>query len=248
MEHAQKMYLVPQHQLDALKQPTPPERLRQTVENELDEAMKNILNLPDLDLHEKAKKYASVLQRFLAMVKQGELEKGVLTLSLPVDDPGIVNKDVPTDVLEEVLKQMPARSRRNVEYLVNTIRKAKGTVAWNDQGEFVVNGHVIKGSHMYDLLKSVTAPGHVKQRPVGWDVFLKSLADINAPTSSIPNVEVRHIIDRYKHGDVHTAENMSAKITKRQRRKRLETASFSRKPNSDVVFKSPKLDVPATAR
>lgn len=242
MEHAQKLYLVPQHQLDSLKHRLPPERLRETVENELDEAMKNILDLQGLDLHEKAKKYASVLQRFLSLVKQGELEKGVLTLSLPTDDPGPVNKE---DVLEDVLKQMPSRSRKNVEYLVSTIRKAKGAAGWNDQGELIINGSVIKGSHMFDLLKCVTAPRTAKQRPVGWDAFLKALADMNAPTSSIPSVEVRQIIDGYKRGVVPSSETASATPSTGRRRKRLElvgSPSFFRTSPESAVFKSPKLN------
>ena len=51
MEHTQKMFLVPQHQLDALKQPQQYEQnnrtIRQTAQNELDKAMIDVLNLPD---------------------------------------------------------------------------------------------------------------------------------------------------------------------------------------------------------
>ena len=45
------------------------------AQNELDKAMIDVLNLPDTDVYEKAKKYAGILQRYLALTKQNQLEK-----------------------------------------------------------------------------------------------------------------------------------------------------------------------------
>ena len=74
MDHTHKMYLVPQHQLDALKHTQPRDSVRQTAENELDKAIAMVLNTPDTDLYEKAARYGAVLQRYLSMVKQGQRE------------------------------------------------------------------------------------------------------------------------------------------------------------------------------
>ncbi|MDG2555622.1 hypothetical protein P7M41_26895, partial [Vibrio parahaemolyticus] len=61
MEHAQKMFLVPQHQLDMLKQQQQQQQqyqdqntasIRQVVQNDLDRAMSDILKLPDTDIYE----------------------------------------------------------------------------------------------------------------------------------------------------------------------------------------------------
>ena len=100
MENTQKMFLVPQHQLDALKQPHQYDQnnksIRQTAQNELDKAMTDVLNLPDTDVYEKAKKYAVILQRYLVLTKQNKLEKNVLTLSIPNTSdhvPPIVDSD-----------------------------------------------------------------------------------------------------------------------------------------------------------
>ena len=72
MENAEKMYLVPQRQIkDRLRgyDNTNPLPIRQTVENDLDVSIKNILSRDDLDPHEKAKQYTALLHRYLALIK-----------------------------------------------------------------------------------------------------------------------------------------------------------------------------------
>ena len=81
MDFAQKMFLVPQHQMDKLKESTP--SIRKTVENDVDTAIRHILARTDIDPHEKIKLYTVALQRFLALVKQGDQETNRLTLTLP---------------------------------------------------------------------------------------------------------------------------------------------------------------------
>jgi hypothetical protein len=60
-----------------------PENIRQTTGNDLDTAMKDILNQKGLNPYDKVQKYRNLLQRHLALVKQGERETNHLTLSLP---------------------------------------------------------------------------------------------------------------------------------------------------------------------
>jgi hypothetical protein len=65
---ANKMYLVPQQELDRLKikQMQGPENIRQTAGNDLDMAMKDILNQKGLKPNDKVQKYTNLLQRYLA--------------------------------------------------------------------------------------------------------------------------------------------------------------------------------------
>lgn len=99
VEHTQTMFLVPQHQLELLKRQQQQHNtgsIRQAAQNELDKAMVDVLQLPDLDMYEKAKKYAGILQRYLSLGQHGQHEKSVLTLSLPVtesDDAGGTRQD-----------------------------------------------------------------------------------------------------------------------------------------------------------
>ena len=53
---------------------------------------------------------------------------------------------------------------------------------------------VIHGSHIFDLVKSITASHIVdaRRRPQGWRDFLRAFADLNIPLSTEPN---RHVKD-----------------------------------------------------
>lgn len=235
------MFLVPQHQLDMLKQQQQQQQqqqqyqdqntasIRQVVQNDLDRAMSDILKLPDTDVYEKAKKYSQVLQRYLALVRQGEREKTVLTLSMPDteirpedrrpddddDDDDGHKKDT---VLEGVLKHIPKRSQRNAEYILDAITRSKHVLSWTDNAEIVVNGRPLHGTHLYDLVKSVTASHNISDisRPLGWDVFLKTLAHLNIPLMAIPNKQVRGDIAEYKRiGDAPSFSSHKSKGKKR---------------------------------
>ena len=159
MESAEKMYLVPQHQLDKLKTMTSgKENVRNTVENDLDETMRHILTRSDLSHYEKAKLYASALQRFLNIVKQGDEETARLTLSLPVESEnktviGVTDDQQTTkdEIAKEVIGNVPVRTRKNASYIMDKISKSGDVASWNDEGEFIFKGKKIKGLHMFDL-------------------------------------------------------------------------------------------------
>lgn len=265
MEHTQKMFLVPQQQLDSLKQQQQQEQnsgsIRQTVQNELDRAMIDVLKLPDIDMYEKAKKYSNILQRYLSMVRQGEREKGVLTLSLPVSDthgssldatPSVDNVNSKKDpILDEVLKHMPKRSLKNAEYILEAITRSKNLISWTDQGEIVINNQPVRGTHLYDLVKSVTASHHTldSSRPRGWELFLKTLGSLNVPLSAIPNTLVRRSISEYKGGDNANSESNIMTHDKPTTRKRgKHSLNGSPRFNTPIRtsrakhFKSPRMD------
>ncbi len=142
MEYSEKMYLVPQKQLEMLKSGTPRENIQQVVENDLDMAIRNILLRTDLDQCEKVKLYSNILTRFLTIVKQEDRESGVLTLSLPNSDTG--HKDVrpntsaeddegSENVVDEVLKNVPVRSMKNSQYILDKMSKAKGLSTYTNR-------------------------------------------------------------------------------------------------------------------
>jgi len=59
---------------------------------------------------------------------------------------------------------------------------------------------MVRGSHLYDLVRSVTAAHNVLDgsRLTGWSVFLKTLAGLIVPLSAIPNTLVRKTIAENK--------------------------------------------------
>lgn len=252
MEYAEKMYLVPKNQLEMLKSGTARENIQQVVENDLDTSIRNILLRTDLDQSEKAKLYSSILTRFLTIVKQGDRESSVLTLSLPNPDSNHNDTHIDTrtrvnegseDVVAEVLKNIPSRSVKNSQYILDKMSKAKGLCTWNESGEFVFKGKPIPGSHMLDLLKNVTAPHQVRddRRPLGWSEFLQSFAELNIPFSTVPNHHVRRMISSLKTrpGVIsHTPE--PARPSKKSVKKRISHTTTPRL--DEPVFKSPSLD------
>lgn len=215
MEHVQKMFLVPQHQLDLIKQQQQQQQtgsIRQQSQNELDKEMLHVLQDSDVDVYEKAKKYSDILQRYLTLVRQGAREKNVLSLSLPEQ----FNRDVQPQsadtspvhgdagvrdlVAENVLTHIPKRSRRNAELILSAVSRSPHLISYNDKGEIVVDKHTIPGSHIYDLIKGVTTTHTPSEglRPIGWTEFLKAVSDLNVPLSAISNTGIRKTVAMYK--------------------------------------------------
>lgn len=127
------------------------------MENDLDTAIRNILHRSDLDSHEKAKMYTHILQRYLTIAKQADRETNVLTLNMPTTDKKPPEQyDETTSlgdaVVEDVLKNVPQRSVKNISYILDKMVKAKYVSSWTSSGEFVYKGRTIHGSHMCDLV------------------------------------------------------------------------------------------------
>ncbi len=132
----------------------------------------------------ECKLYSNILQRFLTIVKQGDLASDTLTLTLPkpdvihTDGDTNVNAPIPTSnnvvdvqdqIVDEILHNVPQRSLKNVKFILNKMSNAKQLSTWTNTGEFVFKGRVINGSHMLDLVKSITAPHTIRDeyRPRG---------------------------------------------------------------------------------
>ena len=162
---ANKMYLVPQQELDRLKiQVQGPENIRQTKENDLDTAMKDILNRKGLNPYDKVQKYTNLLQRYLSLVKQGERETGHLTISLqdPLkdDEPSesqapvmpvpvilLAEDQMPVEdkVMHDMLTHVPARNRKNVRYIMNKIKDSNGAAYLERQRRVHPSGFCCQG-------------------------------------------------------------------------------------------------------
>ncbi len=158
MEYAEKHYIVPQNQINKLRTGNVRETIQQVVENDLDVAIRNKLQRSELDPHGKAKLYSNVLQRFLTIVKQGDLESGTLTLTLPKQDVVNTNADASTTVnapvppsnnayvedkiVNKILPNVLQRSLKNIKFILNKISNVKQLCSWTDSGEFVFKRRV----------------------------------------------------------------------------------------------------------
>lgn len=214
MEYAEKMFLVPQNQLEQIRTGTQ-DNIRRTVETDLDTTIRKILTRQDLDPYEKVKQYSVVLQRYLNIIKQGTVDDHTLTLRLPsaetavpYDNNGFNKIALQTpaitgardQLVDSILKNIPTRQRKKAEYILQQMERSKDITAWSKNGEFILNGRTLAGTHLMDLIQNITAPHNVADpnRPRGWDEFLNALSAINIPDSSISNRSVRQKIGQYK--------------------------------------------------
>lgn len=167
MEHAEKMYLVPSKQLEQLANQRPPEgeSIRHTVVHSLDREMKTVLERGDLSEYEKAKLYASLLQKYLAHVRMGEEEKTKLNLYLPQTGLTQGPDEEKSSVFEEVLESLPQRYRNNARVLLKKMSQNRDTASWDERGTFLYRGTAVAGSHMLDLVKAVTQTHPPLQSP-----------------------------------------------------------------------------------
>ena len=208
MKKAHKMYLLSTHQLNRLTQPE--RSIRQQAESDLDVKMREILDERGLNAHEKIKKYNTLLQRYLNLIKQGQKDEKKVTVTLQ-RDPGIelseaerseeTTPEDSEDMMGEVVKSLAPRDRKNAEYIMRKLTESDE--GWTSKGEFIYKGTIVKGSHMIDLFKNLMQWSKKSQArpPAGWKSFLNTLAETNVPLSSIRNPRARDQYQRLKLGE-----------------------------------------------
>ena len=79
--------------------------------------------------------------------------------------------------------------------------QSKDIASWNELGIIYFKlRSVIRGSHIFDLVKGVTASHMVdaRRRPLGWREFLRAVADLNIPLATVPNRRVKDEISSFK--------------------------------------------------
>lgn len=213
MEYTEKMYLVPQRQLDMMKNDARPIPLRQRVENELDGSLRKVMDRSDLHPNEKVKEYTALLQRFLTMVRMGDSDTTTLSLRLPSPDPSAMTRSGPPTsdntnfdqsegiltsnvMASEILHNLPPRSKKNASYILD---KMNGL--WDENtGSFIYDGKPLRGSHIYDLLKVATGNQYIgsRQTPTGWREFITTASQLNLPVSVFPNKKLQSEIKTLK--------------------------------------------------
>ena len=203
MDHVQKMYLVPQHQIDKLQNPTPLESTRQSSENDLDKSMAHILNNPESDIHTQALKYTAVLQKYLALIRQRgnpNFSPGRGDYEPPATPVVTSRPTADTSVVSTIIEHLPVKYKRNARYIIDVLSKHPDDITWNGRGEVIIDGVKQKGSHLYDLIKNVTQPYKITpdRIPQGWSPFLKKLSEINMPLNVVQNVDAKKCITLFK--------------------------------------------------
>ncbi len=155
--------------------------------------------------YEKMKKYDALLQRYLALIKQGQKDERRVTLMLHRDPSSPEAEPQPkweirttNEAVDEILTNLPLRNCKNAEYIMKKLSRSDG--GWNLKGDFVYKGTAVKGSYMIDLLKYLSLAYKKKSRtaPRDWTNFLNALAELNIPLSSVSNPQACEQYERLK--------------------------------------------------
>ena len=185
MEHTKKMVLVPQELLSLIQakqaERTPP------VDNammDIDQNMRNVLDNSGVDEDEKAKMYNQQLQKYRVYSDKKDVPVSVKIIDSDKTSKEENKQTVPME--DEILNSIPKTFRNRGHQL---IKKLKGSaVSWNQDGELLLDGSVIPGTNIVDLVNDV-----VRRRkgfiPQGWEVFAKGLARLNIPRDIIGNLD-----------------------------------------------------------
>lgn len=88
-------------------------------------------------------------------------------------------------IMLETLKSLPVRDRKNAEYIMKKI--SENEEKWSSRGEFIHRRVLVKGSHMFALLRHLTQWSRKSQPPTGWKIFLHTLTELNILVSAIRN-------------------------------------------------------------
>ena len=137
----------------------------------LDDDMRTVLDRRDLSDDEKYRQYNQILQRYL------KYHDHLRTPSLRKESTQVKEEDV--------VRTVPLKFRAKAENLLKRIER-EPNMHWNERGEFVHDGRVIKGSNIVDLVNDVVR--HRKDfQPHGWQEFARALRRGNVPQDLVGN-------------------------------------------------------------
>ena len=86
--------------------------------------------------------------------------------------------------IQNVLETVPARYRTKARLLMDQIRLRPDVLRWNERGQVLVGGRVVKNSNITDLINDAVRERKGFQ-PEGWQTFAGALKAIDVPQEFI---------------------------------------------------------------
>jgi len=192
MENAKKMVLVPPeffHRMNESKAPIYPstENISEASSfpqssyptNNLDGDMNEIINKTNLNDREKWTEYYQILQRYF---HQNKMQRQPVQLTInegPVISNGMADQDIVTTY--------PPSLQKNAERLLGWIKRSNVNVSWDNQGVVKINGGLINGSNIIDLIGDLLRHRRTAIPPLGIETFIQVLRETNIPAELIGN-------------------------------------------------------------
>ena len=206
MEYTKKMTLVPEEIARAVQASSIKDNPTRHVLSKLDNEMHAILNSDGMSDKEKVVRYNEVLQKFLQLHQH---EAKPVPIHVNIEDVNSQNTHdkgepnvksaVRDEVRNKVLKLLPATLKKRGDMLLDHLLSHPTSTSWqwNDLGELIYDGKVVRGSNIVDLIYDVLK-GRKSSQPLGWQHFLRVLVDSNVPESLLSNVERRTLFQEIK--------------------------------------------------
>ena len=190
---AKKMVLVPVEMLKRLQQSrdTTPltDPLKEGVVRKMGE-IRNIANDSSTSDETKAHRYRELYSSYTPLANKF-LESRVRTVEKPMmEEKTKVGEEIQKDGgdnIGEALNMLPKTLREAGRHLLNELRRHPGRISWDDSSTVSIDGKVLRGSNISDLLGYVLRTRKSVKSPAHTSAFLHLLASINTPDEFVRN-------------------------------------------------------------
>ena len=203
------MVLVPEQTLEGLQQrekikTTPLTSRLNLIDHQMDELISN----PGLSDQEKVKMYSQKLQNYLnyydqrkdaplkVKLESSEKPKSKDSETELQTEKGVEEK-VDDSVEKDIIRALPKTLKTRGQLLIDKIRQHPEIIKWDKRGQMIVEDRPLLGSHIGDLVGDF-----LRERkgvdPLGWQMFAKGLAKMNAPEDLVRNERRRGALREFK--------------------------------------------------
>ena len=213
MQHTKKMVLVSPDTLTTVQdriQDKPIASMKTNL-SRLDQELKQILNRHDLLPYDKVQLYNQTFQRYMTYYNQtankpikvqvtqnrfqniqDDNDDGTVNAEDNQEIEGAVGGEKSTDDdVKKLLINFPVSLVSKAKSMLDMIKTSGNILSYNDQGEMIVEGKVVNGSHISDLIYDVLL-GRKGFEPRGWEQFLAGLIKMNVPERIVTNTNRRN--------------------------------------------------------
>lgn len=243
--------MISPHQLESLTQKkTSGENIAERVQHDLEEKMQHVLKSPGPS-YSKSLQYNDLLEKYLTLLRKEDARGREIVLKVPATSSENMGEDANAHIRieegeidnddkiqEEILDNIGSRNRKNAAYILQKLRDSD-LLRWNRSGEIIVRDKLIKGSHMMDLMKTLTNRRfHTKTIPRGWEEFLKTISELNIPITVVTNTHAREQL-RLKPAKTMNDSIPQIRRSKRKRGKKSRLLSSSLLDMDNLLNSSP---------
>jgi len=189
MKHAKKMRFISDEEYQKLLNKS--EVANDLESDEVSDSSSEYANLGD---DQKWKLYQQTLHRMLDISEL--LSKKAIKVKFDNLAPDLTTPESKPDkeLISPILAMFPRNQQEKASLIKQFLDKSR-QIKWDENyGEVFINGNLIEGSHIANLISHMIKP--INPKPVGLDIFIKSLSKLNIPSTLIGNTTVKNAITK----------------------------------------------------